>query len=289
MTKRTHVHADGFHFRTMKRGEVDLAVDWAASEGWNPGLDDAACFHAADPGGFLIGLVGDDPVAVISVVRYGASFAFLGFYIVRPDQRGKGYGLRIWNAGMAALEGRNVGLDGVVDQQDNYRKSGFRLVYRNIRYQGTADSTREHAADIVPLASLDFDSVARYDRAFFPDDRTTFLQHWIAQPRARAAAVLEDHRIAGYGVMRECRNGYKVGPLFADRPELADRLFAYFRSHARANAPLFLDIPDQNPAALDLVTRHGMHPVFETARMYTAAFPELPMDRLFGVTSFELG
>jgi len=32
-----------------------------------------------------------------------------------------------------------------------------------------------------------------------------------------------------------------------------------------------------------------MHPVFETARMYTGAIPELPMDRLFGVTSFELG
>jgi len=149
------VHADGFHFRTMKRGEVDLAVDWAASEGWNPGLDDAACFHAADPDGFLIGLVGDDPVAVISVVRYGASFAFLGFYIVRPDQRGKGYGLRIWNAGMAALEGRNVGLDGVVDQQDNYRKSGFRLVYRNIS-SGRDRASRRGRSDhhVVAVAAL---------------------------------------------------------------------------------------------------------------------------------------
>ena len=40
----------------------------------------------------------------------------------------------IWNAAMDSLAGRNVGLDGVVAQQDNYRKSGFRLAYRNVRF-----------------------------------------------------------------------------------------------------------------------------------------------------------
>jgi len=29
--------------------------------------------------------------------------------------------------------------------------------------------------------------------------------------------------------------------------------------------------------------------VFETARMYTGAAPQLPLRRLFGVTTFELG
>src|SRR5436190_14760440 len=31
--------------RPMIRPEIDLAVDWAAAEGWNPGLADAACFR----------------------------------------------------------------------------------------------------------------------------------------------------------------------------------------------------------------------------------------------------
>jgi ribosomal protein S18 acetylase RimI-like enzyme len=120
----------------MQRAEIDLAVEWAAREGWNPGLQDADAFHAADPEGFLLGALAGEPAAVISAVRYGEGFGFIGFYIVRPDLRGRGYGLTLWNAAMARLAGRNVGLDGVVAQQPNYRKSGFRLAYRNIRHEG---------------------------------------------------------------------------------------------------------------------------------------------------------
>jgi len=108
-----------FTISAMTRAELDLAVDWAAAEGWNPGLHDAGCFYAADPGGFLMGRLGDEPAAVISVVKYGSGFGFLGFYIVHPKYCAKGLGLRLWNAGMARLHGRCVGLDGVVAQQGN--------------------------------------------------------------------------------------------------------------------------------------------------------------------------
>ena len=122
--------------RPMSRAELDLAIGWAAEEGWNWGVADAQCFHAADPQGFLMAFCDGEPVASISVVRYEAAFAFLGFYIVRPPFRGRGYGLRLWQAGMARLEGRTVGLDGVVAQQANYARSGFVLAHRNIRFGG---------------------------------------------------------------------------------------------------------------------------------------------------------
>src|SRR5262249_23948402 len=40
-----------FRVRTMTPEEVVLATDWAAAEGWNPGLNDARCFAAAAPDG----------------------------------------------------------------------------------------------------------------------------------------------------------------------------------------------------------------------------------------------
>ena len=88
---------------------MQLLADWAAVEGWNPGLDDADCFYAADPDGFMIGLLDEEPIAALSTVRYGETFAFIGFYLVRPDYRGQGYGLQLWKAGLAHLQGRTIG------------------------------------------------------------------------------------------------------------------------------------------------------------------------------------
>ena len=44
------------------------------------------------------------------------------------------------------------------------------------------------------------------------------------------------------------------------------------------------------PGALEaLATRHGMRKVFGTARMYTGSEPPIALERVFGVTTFELG
>jgi len=275
--------------RTMRRDEVDLAVEWAAAEGWNPGLHDAGCFLAADPQGFLVGELDGEPVAVISAVRYGRDFGFVGFYIVRPGARGRGYGLAIWGEAMRRLEGRNVGLDGVVEQQANYRKSGFELAHRNVRYEGRGSGSAERAPGIVDLASLPFEELLAYDRPFFPAERRAFLSEWIAQPEAAALGLTSGGRLAGYGVRRRCRNGFKIGPLFADGPGGAEQLYQALAAGVPADAPLFLDVPEPNPEAVALAERHGMEVVFETARMYTGPAPALPVGRWYGVTSFELG
>ena len=139
--------------RTMTRHEVDVAVDWAAREGWNPGLADADCFYAADPDGFLIAYLNHEPVACISVIRYDSSFGFLGFYLVKPEVRGRGYGYQIWQPGMERLEGCTVGLDGVVAQQENYRRSGFVLAHRNTRFGGVPQCLEPSDPRLKPIRS----------------------------------------------------------------------------------------------------------------------------------------
>lgn len=277
---------DNFIIRGMTRAELDLAIEWAALEGWNPGLHDAHCFHAADPDGFLIAYLGSEPVGCISTVAYDDSFGFLGLYIVRPGFRGKGYGLQLWKAGMAYLGDRNIGLDGVVAQQANYKKSGFRLSYRNIRYESIGQAAMP--SDMTDLSAIPFDALCAYDSALFPVPRLRFLREWIAQPDAVGYAVLNAGRLVGYGLLRPCRRGYKIGPLFADDADIADRLLCALRFHAQG-APTYLDVPEINPVAVVLAERYGMTKVFETARMYTKEAPALPLERLFGVTTFELG
>ena len=278
-----------YTIRTMTRREVDIVIDWAAEEGWNPGMHDADCFQAADPEGFLVGLIGDKPVAAISVVKYGASFGFLGLYIVRPEYRGMGLGLRIWNAGLDRLESRTVGLDGVIEQQKNYTMSGFTLAWRNIRYEGSGGGITAQHKGIQPLSEIPFNTLVAYDKPFFPDDRKAFINCWINQSESTALGIMENNQLAGYGVIRICRSGYKIGPLFADRSDLAEELFFALKASVPDGSPLFLDIPELNPAALELVQRHNMKVVFETARMYRGIRPEHPIGNIYGITTFELG
>ncbi|MFM0345579.1 GNAT family N-acetyltransferase [Paraburkholderia sp. RL17-347-BIC-D] len=287
----TNVSEPGdFVVRTMSAEDVALAVEWAAQEGWNPGLHDAACFRVADPDGFFIGEWRGEPVACLSAVAYGEDFGFIGLYIVKQAFRGRGFGMRVWQHGMDYLRNRNIGLDGVVAQQANYKKSGFQLAYRNIRFQGVAQETTqgEHYADMLNASALPFESLSDYDRQCFPAARERFLAAWLAQPGAMARVAVRDGRVAGYGVLRRCLTGYKIGPLFADNDEIAGRLFSALTSSI-AGEVFFFDVPEINVDAVALAERHGMTSVFETARMYTEEPPAISMERVFGVTSFELG
>jgi ribosomal protein S18 acetylase RimI-like enzyme len=285
---------NNYQVRTMRRDELDTVLQWAAREGWNPGLHDARCFHAADPEGFLVGLLDGMLVASISVVRYGPNYGFLGLYIVVPEHRGKGYGWALWQAGLKHLGCRAVGLDGVLAQQDNYRRSGFELEHRNIRYTtaSPAHLGRAEAAehpDLVDLRRLAAAQVQDYDRPFFPAGRDAFLQAWLHAPGHHALGMMRDGRLAAYGVIRPCLSGYKIGPLFADRHEQAQTLLQALMARIPAGSAIFLDVPETNAAALELARSHGMEPMFETARMYKGK-PALPdMGRTFGITSFELG
>ena len=279
-----------FTVRPMTTEEVALAVDWAAAEGWNPGHQDSTLFQAVDADGFLVGLADGQPAAMVSVVNYTADFAFLGLYIARPDMRGRGFGWRTWQAGIAHAGNRLIGLDGVVAEQESYRKSGFLLAYRNVRYSGPVTVPEDWQPEelMVPLTSVPAGAVAALDRAVFPVDRTAFVKAWIGAPGHFGLGVVRDGTLVGFGVLRPCRSGYKLAPLIAPDEVAAEALFLSL-ARAAGGAPIAIDVPEPNPAAVALATRHGLQPVFETARMYTGPAPDLPLDRLFGVMSFELG
>lgn len=278
-----------FEIAVGSAADVLGMASWAGDEGWNPGNTDAYAFFAADPGAFLIGRLDGEPQTCISVVKYGTGFGFLGFYIARPPVRGKGYGIQIWRAGMARLAGRTVGLDGVVAQQGNYGKSGFRRAWNNIRHEGPAPQVRPPAGvAFVDARNIAFDRLAAFDRRFFPEARDSFLAAWITLPERASLVALEDGEIVGFAVMRNCRAASRVGPLYATTPDIASSLVAALAATLGAMA-VAIDVPDRNSSAVAAVEHMGLKPSFETARMYTGAVPQGDHTGLFGITSLELG
>lgn len=279
-----------FGIRNAGARDIALMRRWAEEEGWNPGDSDLQAFTVADPRGFLVGVLDGEPVGCVSAVRHGAGSGFIGFYITRPAVRGQGYGIRLWRAATERLAGRLVGLDGVVDQQANYRKSGFRRVWNNVRFEGVpaAGAAAPPGVALVDAGTLPFTVLAAYDRRFFPEDRDAYLAAWTGLPGRTAVAAVRDGRLRGLGVVRPCSGASRIGPLYADGPGVAGALLAALAG-AAGGGPVAVDVPDHNRPATELVTDLGLLPSFEAARMYTGPAPEVDRAGLYGVTSLELG
>ena len=52
---------------------------------------------------------------------------------------------------------------------------------------------------------------------------------------------------------------------------------------------VYLDIPTSNSAAVALVQQYDAAYVFECARIYLGTAPKVELQKIFGVTTFELG
>ena len=277
-----------FEIRTMRREDLELAVDWAAQEGWNPGLHDTDCFYPVDMQGFYMAFVDGKPVGSVSAVAYDDHFGFIGFFIVLSEFRGGSIGVALGRKALEHLGGRNIGIDGVEKKIKNYMSHGFTLAHNNIRYEGV--SVRgECAKDVVAATQVAHGALVAFDRRFFPASRPEFLVLWGNQPNCVSMCAMDGGNIAGLATARVCRRGYKIGPLFAESPEVAMRLLDSITSCLPSGTPFFLDIPAVNAPALAMAAARHMKPVFNTARMYSKEAPPLPLDKIFGITSFELG
>ncbi|MGZ9810807.1 GNAT family N-acetyltransferase [Pseudoroseicyclus sp. H15] len=257
-------------YRNAGLSEIALLLDWAAAEGWNPGLDDDAAFHAADPQGFFVAELDGTPVAGISVVNHSPQFAFLGLYLCLPEHRGRGIGYGLWRHALAHAGERTIGLDGVAAQQANYAKSGFALTGRTVRFEGRFPATQQE----LPLASPDqLPRLIELDKEATGTSRPAFLTSWTAQEPSRKTVVsAEGGHITGFATARLCRSGCKIGPVVAPSVSMA-LLLATQAAAALGCEQVAIDIPDGQGAFEGLLRARDFAETFATARMYRGAVP----------------
>lgn len=267
--------------------EIPFILSLAEKEGWNPGLYDAAPFYAADSNGFFMGELDGKRIGTVSAVAYDASYGFLGLYIVLPEYRQRGYGHQLFKAALEYLGERAIGLDGVPAQQASYQAAGFQLYAHNIRFEGLIQPTKQ-AQELIDLRKAPFDAICAYDASIFGSPRAAFLKGWMHMPNARGLAYMLGGRVQGFGIIRQCISGWKIGPLFADQPQIATDIFNALSAHAEKES-IFLDVHQSHASAMAIAQHFNMREVFQTARMYTKTPPPRLEEKEFGITSFELG
>lgn len=216
----------------------------------------------------------------------------MGFFILRPEYRSRGIGRKLWYQRRDTLlsrlnKGASIGMDGVIAMQPFYRKGGFEIAFRDERYEKTGIKF-DTDKNISPVNDEDLESVLAYDKQCFGFARPQFMKPWLKIPGNKTFKYIQDGFLKGFAVMRKAFTGYKICPLFADNSVIAEELYKACLN-SEEGEKVYLDIPVVNQGAADLVKKYEAVYVFECARMYYGKPPEIDLEKVFGITTFELG
>lgn len=285
-------HLERFQFQKLDFEGLKTLVSWARQEGWNPGPYDAEVFWATDPDGHYGYFDNGTLIAGGSIISYNKEFGFMGLFIVKPEYRSFGIGRKLWYQRRDTLlsrlnKGVSIGMDGVVAMQPFYQKGGFEIAFRDMRYEkkGIAFNTDKN---ITSIEEDDHSSILAYDKQCFGFSRPQFMAPWLRLPGNKTFKYVENGQLKGFAIVRKAHVGYKICPLFADNDWIAEELYKACLSSVDAEL-VYFDIPAINKGAMQIVKKYEATYVFECARMYYGKPPSMAIEKVYGVTTFELG
>lgn len=281
----------GYEISPMQAHEVDTLRGWAASEGWNPGLNDLNIVWELAPESFIALRKGADLIGGGSIMNYQGTFGFMGLFILRADHRGQGLGTALWHWRRDTLLGRlapgaSIAMDGVFDMVPFYQRGGFEPAYDVLRYQGMAQGASKDG--VRHLSDSDFEDVIAYDQSVACISRSALLQKWITQPGAYAVGSWQGDTLTGYGIARPCEAGFKIGPLFADTRRDAQHITSGLMS-AFEGQQVQIDIPEPNTKGVAWLEEMEFKKVFGCTRLYLGPPLALPLQKIYSVMSLEFG
>lgn len=263
-----------------------LVLEWAAAEGWNPGKGDAPLFMLPDPAGLLVAEQAGEVVGSIGMPRFGPGYAFAGLYIVRPDHRGGMVGARLALEASRHAGTRIVGTDGVLERVEDYASLGFVPQHSHHRHSGIP-APIEHPSVRAPEGD-DVEGLIAIDDDCFPGDRRRFMRAWLGGEHVVRVWTGAGGQAEGFGVARRAVDGWRIGPLLAPDAAAAEALVRAIGA-ALPGEVLHLDVNTGNRDAPLVARDLGLTPGFECVRMYRGGVPDLPLQRMWGCCTLELG
>ena len=292
-----------FQIRPISSIDIPIITEWARTEGFAPGVGDVNIYRNTDKQGIWIGCLDDIPIGCIAGVRYNPNYGFIGLFIVRREYRGKGYGLELWKHALEYLKNTPlIGLEAATSRIEDYQNWGFRISSITTRWQcnfsGECGTKKiyedEHFENLRILdgKSVKSNNVQLYDANREPSPRPHFLSDWLDHIEGNVSVLVDDNQNChGFGRIRPCllseKNGWRIGPLLADTPPLAEIILSdLLTSHS---GQILLDAPGSNPYVTYLLKGFGFKEISHTYRMYRGNKPKVSMNQVYGLACLELG
>ncbi len=288
--------------RPLQQKDIPKVTLWSRIEGFAPGAGDVSIYQHTDRQGLWVGLLDKQPIGCIAGVRYNASYGFVGLFLVVKEQRGKGYGVQLWKHALQHLVDLPcIGLEAAPDRVGDYSGWGFRKSSITTRWQWRGDGSNlnnnsygNKFDDLMILEGRQIPSsvVQTYDAKREPSPRPHFLSDWLNHPAGTVLALVDKNGSChGFGRIRPCLlrhgEGWRIGPLLADTPELADYLLRKLLD--RHPGVVLFDAPGLNKNVPSILRRIGFEEVSQTMRMYKGNQPPISMKDVYALACLELG
>jgi GNAT superfamily N-acetyltransferase len=228
---------------------------WCIDEGWNIGLHDSEIYYKIDPIGHHI-VKANESIASLSLIKHSSTFFTLGPFIVHKSYRGQGVGETLWNVALSRMNQEHpdahIALYSVSEQVERYKKAGFVPVLNIQRwyinsnqliYPSMSDKCTLITNKLIP-------SVSEYYQNHYVTNRELLFKNLLLKPETNGLVFMDDNVIKGFGFIRPCVRGFRIGALVADTSEIAQTLIAGLLVFAQS-APVFIDVPGSNPHGIN--------------------------------------
>ncbi|MDR0468829.1 MAG: GNAT family N-acetyltransferase [Peptococcaceae bacterium] len=274
--------------RNFTLPEMVFPMEVAFKEGWNPGLYDGVAFYQADPDGFFLAEQDGGMVGGISAVNFDDRLIVIGNHFVLPPYRGQGIGKALWERALLVAGDKSIRVNGLPEGRLFYESYGFQELGNIIRYGGSVFAEGRISDDVYSAQDISFSQLTDFDAGFFGISRPGFLRTWLATPAMISLCLLKEGELQGWGCMRRCRNGWRLGPVFAKHYEHAEELVRHFALSTVAEN-VYMDITDSNVQAIRLAFAMGMTPWEARVKLYRGEYIKEPLDQIFGFTTVDIG
>lgn len=239
---------------------ADDLLPLSVEAGWNQVADDWRFMLSRGNG---VGIRHADRwIACALVLPLGLRVAWISMVLVTAEHRRQGIAAALLEQCFETVGagGRAAGLDATELGRPVYLRHGFRDLYRLRRWR--LDGPLQHIPDcprdihLRPLRSDDRSRLVAFDRARSGLDRGPILQH-LARRKPELATIAETRSgaLAGYVLARDGRIATHVGPVVADRDDIAIALLAAAMRPGVGSH--IVDVPDRHERVVAWLTTNG--------------------------------
>ena len=285
------VRTDALRTAPLREEHADDAVRLSAEAGWNQTADDWRVMirHGQAWGRFT---QSGQLVATTLLLPYAERLAWLAMVLVAERYRHQGIASALMSQASAALRraGPHAGLDATPDGRRVYRPHGFQDLFGLQRLQCARPRHRAvevEGVSLRDLGTIDARRVIDLDAEVFGVPRAAVVGYLQNAAPQRAVVAKSAGRLVGFVLARPGRRALHLGPITANRAEIAQALVS--RALAGVKGPIVIDVPDGQDRFQAWLTSVGFLPVRPFTRMLRGRAELGDPKRTFAVAGPELG